>query len=214
MRQQTPGRRPIGRGEKVRVAVMAATLAELAETGYAGLTVESVAQRAGVHKTTVYRRWGDRETLVVDALSEQIAQEIPIPDTGTIESDLVSMARAFAKWATSQAGRAMVSAFVSEAMQVPEIADARSRVFQDRLRRARPVITRAIDRGELPETTDPAEVVKMVVAPLYLRLLVTGEALTDAAADQAARTALAAARAGALDRVDDAKNGRAAGRTR
>jgi len=198
MRQKTPARRTAGRGEKVRIAVIAATVAELAENGYAGLTVENVAQRAGVHKTTVYRRWRDRETLVVDALSEQIAQEVPIPETGAIESDLVALARGFVRWATSQPGRAMLSAFVSEAARMPGIADARSRVFQDRLRRARPVITRAIDQGELPETVDPDEVIKLLVAPLYLRLLVTGEPLNDAAAEGAARAALAAARAGVL----------------
>ena len=58
------------RGATVRANVLAATLAELAEAGYAALTVEAVADRAGVHKTTVYRRWRDREALVIDALTD------------------------------------------------------------------------------------------------------------------------------------------------
>lgn len=191
--------RPIGRGEKVRTAVLAATLAELNATGYAGLTVEAVAQRAGVHKTTVYRRWQDRETLVVEALGEQIAEKISIPDTGALESDLIALARAFVRWATSQQGQALLAAFFSDAVRISEIAEARNRVFRGRLERARPVITRAIKRGELPENTDPGAVVKMLVAPLYLRLLVTGEVVNEAVADQAARAALAAAEAGVLE---------------
>lgn len=190
--------RPIGRGVKVRTAVLAATLAELSATGYAALTVDAVAQRAGVHKTTVYRRWQDRETLVVEALTEQIAEKIPVPDTGAIESDLMALARGFVRWATSQAGQAILAAFFSDAARIPEIAEARNRVFKGRLERAGPVITRAKDRGELPEGTDPGVVVKMLVAPLYLRLIITGEVLDEAVADQAARAALAAARAGIL----------------
>src|SRR5580693_3020763 len=86
-------RRPAGRGPKVRRAVLAATLAELSETGYAALTVEAVARRAGVHKTTVYRRWPEREALVIDALTDHVAAEVPVPDTGSIDTDLRELAR-------------------------------------------------------------------------------------------------------------------------
>src|ERR1700722_5577062 len=58
---------PAGRGPQVRAAVLAPTLAELTENGYAALTVDNVARRSGVHKTTIYRRWKDREGLVADA---------------------------------------------------------------------------------------------------------------------------------------------------
>src|SRR5580692_11427023 len=63
-----PGKRPAppGRGPRMRAAVLAATLAELADTGYAALTIEAIARRAGVHKTTIYRHWPDRESLVAD----------------------------------------------------------------------------------------------------------------------------------------------------
>ena len=75
--------KPIGRGAKVRAAVLAATLVELAESGYAALSVDDVARRAGVHKTTVYRRWQTRENLVVDALAAQMASGIAIPTPAT-----------------------------------------------------------------------------------------------------------------------------------
>src|SRR5512132_695784 len=81
-------RRPGGRSARVRAAVLRATIAELLRTGYAGLSVEAVADRAGVHKTTVYRRWGTLQQLVTDALLAHVSAKVPQPDTGTLRSDL------------------------------------------------------------------------------------------------------------------------------
>ncbi|MET8910808.1 TetR/AcrR family transcriptional regulator [Micromonospora sp. NPDC004551] len=190
--------RPIGRGAKVRAAVHAATLAELLDKGYAALTVENVAQRAGVHKTTVYRRWTDRESLLVDALAEHLATDIPVPDTGAIETDLRALARSFVQTFTSPTGRGILAAMFTGAAHLPQIAAARRHVFDDRLTRAEPVIARAIERGELPRDTDVAELLKTLAAPIYLRLLITAEPVDEATADQAVRITLAAARASAL----------------
>ncbi|WP_230881821.1 TetR/AcrR family transcriptional regulator [Planomonospora sp. ID91781] len=190
--------RQIGRGQKVRSAVLAATLAQLGEDGYAALTVDNVAQRAGVNKTTVYRRWKDRESLVVDAITDRIAVDVPMPDTGSIHSDLGRLARSLVATLTSATGQAIIGTMLVGAAHVPEIAEIRRRFFADRISRTEPVIRRAVQRGELPEDTDPAELVKTLIAPIYLRLLVTAEPLDEAVADRAARSAIAAARAGAL----------------
>jgi AcrR family transcriptional regulator len=189
---------PVGRGPTVRAAVLAATLAELAEQGYAKLTIENVARRAGVHKTTVYRRWKDRESLAADALTDNVAVGVPIPDTGSIDDDLRQWARSLVEWLTSPTGRAIVAAGLSDAVRIPEIAKIQRRFFEDRFRRAVPVVTRAIARGQLPAHTDPAELIKTLVAPIYLRLLITAEPIDQTTADHAAQVALVAARAGAL----------------
>ncbi|MET8003573.1 TetR/AcrR family transcriptional regulator [Nonomuraea glycinis] len=188
----------VGRGAKVRAAVHAATLAELVDKGYAAFSVDAVAQRAGVHKTTVYRRWKDRESLIVDAVSEHMAMDIPDPDTGTVEADLRALARSLAHSFTTPAGQAILAAMFTGAAHLPEIAEARRHVFHDRLRRAEPVVTRAVARGELPAGTDPAELLKTLAARIYLDLLITGDPVDEALADKAARIALAAAHAGAL----------------
>jgi AcrR family transcriptional regulator len=201
MESSPAGRAVVGRGPKVQRAVHAATLAELADRGYAALTVEAVAARAGVHKTTVYRRWKDRESLVVDALAEHFARDIPAPDTGCVESDLLALARALAEGVTGPVGRALVSAMYSDAGRLPEIAQARRRVFEDRYRRAEPVVARAVERGELPPGTDALELLRILAAPIYLRLLVTGEPVGQEVADRAVSVVLAAARAGILTRV-------------
>ena len=190
--------RPLGRGPKVRAAVLAATLAELTEGGYAALTVDNVAHRAGVHKTTIYRRWPDRESLIVDALTDHIAIDVPIPDTHAIETDLRELARSLVNMLTSPTGQAIIATMLSDAARIPGVADARRRLFDDRLRRAEPVITRAIDRGELPTATDPAELLKTLVAPIYFRLLITAEPIDETTADHATQIVLAAAHAGVL----------------
>jgi AcrR family transcriptional regulator len=190
--------RPPGRGAKVRAAVLRATLQELADSGYAELTVDKVARRCGVHKTTIYRRWPDRESLVADAVIGRAAVEVPFPDTGDIEADLRQLARSLVRFLNSPAGKALAAATLSDASRIPEIAEAKHRFFADRFHRATLVVSGAIARGELPAGTDPAELVRALVAPIYLRLLVTAEPISQATADIAAAAALAAARAGVL----------------
>ncbi|MEV1001372.1 TetR/AcrR family transcriptional regulator [Nonomuraea sp. NPDC050202] len=198
MQSDQPPARPVGRGAKVRAAVHAAALAELVDKGYAALTVDNVAQRAGVHKTTVYRRWKDRESLLTEALAEHMAADIPVPDTGAIDSDLRALARSLVQAFTSPTGQAILAAMFTGAAHLPEIAAARRHVFDDRLARAQPVVLRAVGRGELPAGTDPAELLRTLAAPIYLRLLITADPVDEAVADRAAHVALAAARAGAL----------------
>jgi AcrR family transcriptional regulator len=190
--------RPPGRGPKVRAAVLSATLGELTEKGYTALTVDNVARRAGVHKTTIYRRWSDRETLVADAVAGLAVARVPSRDTDDIAAYLRELARSLVRFLNSPVGKAIAAATLSDASRIPEIAEARRRFFQDRFRRAEPVVSEAIVRGELPPNTDPAELVRALVAPIYLRLLVTAEPVSQTTADRAAQAALAAARAGAL----------------
>jgi AcrR family transcriptional regulator len=181
--------------------VLAATLAELSETGYAGLTVEAVARRAGVHKTTVYRRWPDREVLVIDALTDHVAAEVPLPDTGYIDTDLRELARSRVSAMRSADEESwMMAIMASDAGRLPEVARIKRRYAEDRFWRASPVITRAVERGELPADTDPDEVLRTLIAPILLRLMFTGEPVDEATADRAAQVALTAARAGLLNR--------------
>lgn len=190
--------RPPGRGPKVRTVVLAATLSELTEKGYTALTVDNVARRSGVHKTTIYRRWKDRQSLVADAISDLAATRVPFPDTGDIDADLRDLARSLVRFLHSPAGKAIAAVTLSDAARIPEIAKTRGSFFQDRFRRAEPVVSGAIARGQLPPGTDPAELIRTLVAPIYLRLLVTAEPISETTADNAARAALVAARARAF----------------
>lgn len=188
----------VGRGAKVIAAVHEAALEELLDKGFAALTMEAVAQRAGVHKTTVYRRWGDRQSLVVDVLSGQFAASMPAPDTGSFEDDLHLLAQALVASVSGGPGAAMRAAMFSDAGRLPEVGEACRRVFADRLRRTEHVVRRAVDRGELPAEVDPVEVLSTLAAQVYFRLQLTELSATGDCAERSVRVVLAAARDGAL----------------
>jgi|SRR4051812_36632878 AcrR family transcriptional regulator len=192
----TSGSRPGGRTARNSTAVLDATIAELGEQGYDGLSVESVARRAGVHKTTVYRRWETKDQLIVAALAEAAERRTEVPDTGDAELDLRSLARAVRTTLRSEAGIATVRALVAGSASSEAARAVARRFWAARMVETRPIVERAIARGELPQGTDPDQVLMYVAAPLYHRLLVTAQPLTLAAADAAAGAAYAAAVAG------------------
>lgn len=188
--------RPGGRTARTREAVRQATLAELAEGGFDGLTVESVAARSGVHKTTVYRRWRSAVGLAVDALDLASAEPWPVPDTGTVDQDLRELGgRVVVEFADPVNGP-VAKALVSAAVRDQGAAQALHAFLVGRNEQAASVVARAVDRMELPAGTDPVEVVRAAVAPLYYRMFITGEPVSEAVAHRAADAALAAARAG------------------
>ncbi|MFG1614798.1 TetR/AcrR family transcriptional regulator [Nonomuraea wenchangensis] len=191
-------KRPGGRSARVRDAVRQATLAELAEHGYTGLTVERVAERSGVHKTTVYRRWGNVEGLISDALELARDEPWPIPDTGTIEGDLRGVVQLVRSGFADPELGPVSSAFVAAAVQNDAAARALHDFFVARHEQSAEVVRRAVARGELPDVVDVREVIRVAVAPVYYRLFVAHEPVSERDADRAADAALAAARAGVL----------------
>jgi AcrR family transcriptional regulator len=198
-RGSRPGsRRPGGRTARTRAAVLDAALEELSSRGYDQASVETIAHRAGVHKTTLYRRWGGKDQLVADAIEAAAASRIEVPDSGAVDQDLRVLARAVQAVLASREGAATVRALVSGAQSAPEVQKIIRRFWQTRLTQVGPIVERAVERGQLPQGTDPAELIRYVAAPLYYRLLITAEPLTEAAADQAAAAAVAAAQAGAF----------------
>jgi AcrR family transcriptional regulator len=163
----------------VHAAVIEATLTELAERGYSGVSLDGVAARAAVHKTTVYRRWRTKETLVLDAMLTQAAQTVAVPDTGSLRGDLLELACRSAAIQTSAAGEAVVRAVAGEAPGNPAIAAAARRFWADRLELDRTILQRAVDRGEIARRSLPRPAIEGLLGPLYFRLLVTGEPLDD-----------------------------------
>jgi AcrR family transcriptional regulator len=186
----------------VREAVLAATAAELSERGFAAMTIEDIAARSGVHKTTIYRRWSTLSQLVADAAVEISATTVPIPDTGSIESDLREMARSIVALVTSESGGALVAALFSDAVRTPEVARLKREFYSARYELADIVVRRAVERGEISEKVSAADLLAAVAAPIYYRLLVADLPVDRSVADRAAAGALAAAHAGALDQTE------------
>lgn len=167
-------RRPGGRSAVVTSRVRAATLALLEEVGYEGLQLPEVAARAGVNKTTVYRRWPTKPVLVADLLADLADERVPTPDTGGLTTDLAAMLGQLTEVLRLRGVRAVLRAVVTLADDDPEV-DALRRDFWDRqLDDAAVVVTRAVDRGELAEGTDPRLFLEQVFGPVYFRVLLTG----------------------------------------
>ncbi|MFI8258389.1 TetR/AcrR family transcriptional regulator [Streptomyces filamentosus] len=203
-----PGsRRPGGRTARTRAAVRDAVLTGLAEHGYPALTVEYVAEHSGVHKTTLYRRWGDVEGMVADALDLAGEDAWTAPDTGSLAGDLRALAREVVEGFGDPVRAAAPTAFVGAAFQSPRAADALHSFYGERFRRCEEVVARAVARGEAPAATDAGAVVRAVSAPLFLRLFVTREPVDGALADQAADAVLAAVAAGVYTGRDEAADG-------
>jgi AcrR family transcriptional regulator len=155
--------------------VIEATLAELAEAGYSRLSLERVAQRADVHKTTLYRRWGTREELVLEAMLERADAHISVPDTGSLHDDLLELARTAAANAASPEVAAMARAVAAGSPHDSRLAAANRRFWDERLVLDGVIVERAIERGEVAAGTDPLPVIEAVLGPIHLRLLLTGE---------------------------------------
>lgn len=196
MDNESPGtRRPGGRTARIRAAVLQAVISELAENGYAGTTVERIAARAGVAKTTIYRRWGRLDGLLADLMTQYAAQEIPVPDTGRLDSDLRALAREIVASLLNPAVRAAFGSVVAAAIQDRAAREVLSRFIAARTAIMTLIVQRASQRGELPDGADAAEVLQIVTAQIYYRLFIAGEEPSNGVADRAAATAAAAARA-------------------
>jgi AcrR family transcriptional regulator len=190
--QQRPG----GRAARVRARALSATIDLLEEVGYERLTVDAVAARAGVHKTTVYRRWPTKAELVLDATRELSEQRIPVPDTGTLRGDLQALGRDIVATIGDAAGGRRSRSLVAAAASTPDLAAAMHAFWAGRLAATEPIVERALARGELPATADPNTIIEALIGPLWIRLLLTGEPVDEAFADRIAE--LVSAGAGAM----------------
>lgn len=190
--QQVTGARPGGRSARVRAAIHTATLDQLAAHGYADLTIDAVADRAGVHRTTIYRRWPDKRSLVLAALHEHAFDQLPIPDTGDLRRDLSLLAQAMDHALDRPHVRALLATIIADRPGSTELADLRTQFWTDRQRHAQAIPQRAIQRGQLPPDTDPTAVIDMLAGPIYLRRFIQGQEMTATEIDELAARVVAA----------------------
>lgn len=160
--------RPGGRSARVRAAVLDAVAAIITENEIGGLTIEAVAQQAGVARTTLYRRWPTRSALIADLLVSRASVEIPAPDTGTLEGDLTALTTAAAA-ALGGPNLAILRAAVSTSDD--DVAGAFGLYWGERARIVATIIERAVRRGDAPAGTDPSLVLQAAAGPLWLAAL-------------------------------------------
>lgn len=181
--------RPGGRTARVRSDVLAAVEAELAQHGYDGLTVDAVAARSGVHRTTVYRRWRTVAGLLVDLLQAGADDAWEPSDTGSLEGDLIAVNREV--HAALTARPSVTQAVIAASFRTPEAAEALTQFWKDRYERTAIVVRRAVERGEIPAGTDADQLLLTATGPLYHQLVLLRRPMSRATADHHARVAAA-----------------------
>ncbi len=157
-----------GRVRRSRDRVLTAAFDLLGQSGIGGFSVDEVARRSGVAKTTIYRHWPSREALVLDAAS-RISAEQPVPDTGSLAEDVTAILDNLghllgtARWST------VVPSIVDVAERDQEFAHVHGSIQRGHAAPLRAVLERAAGRGELQATADVSAMISALVGPLYYR---------------------------------------------
>ncbi len=174
--------RPIGRpaGKRGRPrragadgAILAATLELLSEVGVAGLSMDLLAQRAGVGKATIYRRWDSKEALILDTL-RMMSTPIPVPDEGSVRADLLTYMEAVIEHFAPGRGSDTLPHLIEASCYDEQLRASLDDYLRERQSTTRLLLHRGIERGELPATTDVDLITDVILAPFFYRHLLTG----------------------------------------
>ena len=194
VRPAEPGGR--SRAARTEKAILDATRELLAEGGVHQLTVEGVAARSGVAKTTIYRRWRSKDELALAVLLDMVAQIVEVPDVGDVRQELVTFVDGAVRiLGTTLMGRVM-QGLVSDLATDPQLGRLfRERVVAFRVSEMRRVVERATARGELRPGVDVELVHELLFGPVYYRLLLSGGALDKVLAERIVDAVLPSIRA-------------------
>lgn len=159
------------RSEEARRKALAAATDLIVERGVSNLTIEEVASRSGVAKTTIYRHWPERGSLVLDTVRACFGA-VPTPDTGTLRDDLDAYFNGMVMADLSGPIGHLMPSLIEAASRDSEIELLVDRVSQERQRPILDIVERAQARGELPAELDPRVVVGTIVGPIVFRKLI------------------------------------------
>jgi len=189
-----------GRSERVVQQVLVATVAELAKSGYSAFRMDVVSASAGVNKTTIYRRWPGKAPLVAAAVEwmRRFVHDVPLPDTGSLERDLMQAFRRRVSFRDRVEGKAWARLLAEK--HDADVNAAIGDAVKERSHAWYAMITRAVARGELPNGTDARLLLGMLGAVVDAWNANSAGQLKSELLDAAVRTIVAGARSGALVR--------------
>jgi AcrR family transcriptional regulator len=162
-------------------AVLETTLELLISRSYGDISVETLAERAGVSKTSIYRRWPSKAAVVAAAVSSLYLGRVDVPDTGSLSEDLVSLLSESYRLMADGSGR-VLERLVRESGQNPELVEVVQSILYARRRFYATMLNRAIARGELSPEVDQELLLDLLLGPLWFRLLLSGAPITPDAA--------------------------------
>jgi AcrR family transcriptional regulator len=174
-----PSPNPERRSERARAAILEAALTLCREQGYAATTMEGIAKRAGVGKQTIYRWWPSKAAVLQEALNESVGATIDFPDTGDVVADLRSQMATVAGLLTSDTFSPYTRGLIVAAQNDPHIARSLVDDFiEPRVRACRQRLESAVKQGQLRADVDLDDVVELLYAPLYYRMLLHTRPIT------------------------------------
>lgn len=166
------------RGEPVVQRILEATVEELAKVGFRALRIEDVAARAEVNKTTVYRRWPEKNGLVRDALASIAADLIVHPETGALRTDLLALGRRMATLLSAPQGQSISRMMIAEGSD-PEVADLKRALRGKHQAVPMAVIASAKARGELAPGMDHVLLFEAFMGAIHHKFFFMNEEVTD-----------------------------------
>lgn len=170
---------PRRRGEALKEAILRATLEELAEVGYAKLTMEGVAERAKASKATVYRRWPSRIELTVDAVYHGLPDPTSAPDTGSFRGDMLALLRQTADFLAGPAGEALRGLLGDTLQDATRTLELRNRSQGNGRKSMQELLRRAVARGEISESAITPRRLEVGQAMLRQQFLFNGVPIPD-----------------------------------
>ena len=175
-----PPRRGRPRSERARSAILHATADLMLHRGPGEVSMDAVAQRAGVSKATIYRWWPSKEMLTLDALLDWAGSGVPPRDSGSLRTDVLALLLPWVREVRREPFGRVIAAFLNQAQSDPEFAEAYLEHFI-RPRRAAmaAVFARAAARGEVPEDLDVEVALDLIYGALYHRILTGHAKVTD-----------------------------------
>ncbi|MBB5913453.1 AcrR family transcriptional regulator [Nocardia transvalensis] len=180
------------RNEAVHRAILDAALGLLADSRGAPITIDAIARAAGVGKQTIYRWWPSKGAVLLDALLLTADRTVPQPDTGSARGDLLAIVEATFAGAQDLSTASTLRTLVREAAHDPHLAELMQDFTAARRKAVRDILIRGIERGELPDGTDPDLIVDQFYGLFWYRFLLGHAPLDHAAAEQVTNSLLPA----------------------
>ena len=166
------------RVERSKAAVLAETYRQLTQSGISGVSIDEVSRVSGVSKTTIYRHWPSRSALLIDACSRLGNAHQP-PDTGALRGDLHALVTNLAEQLQTAAWASVYPSIIDAAERDPEIAAMQSELHKGFMAPFHTIVERAKDRGEIPAGKRAADLIAVIVGPLFYRRWFSKEAIDD-----------------------------------
>lgn len=189
------GKRGRPRNVESQKSILSASYDLLLENGFQAVTVDKIADRAGVSKATIYKWWPNKAAVIMDGFLNAATARLPVPDTGSASDDILTHATNLTRFLTSREGT-IITELLGEGQFDSGLAEAyRTRFFRPRRLEARSLIEKGIQLGELKHDLSIDICIDLIYGPIFYRLLVTGDTLDELYVQHIVKNALEGIRA-------------------